>query len=531
MKRLVIATVLLFAATVLVTFVYFRHLNRSVNNANLVLRSIPNDASVIFEFSNDRDFYEIFAGNKLFGSLIGQQKQDELLELKKLLLQNQLLQKLFTNRDIFISLLPQKGNTLDFLLTASVNKDFQEDVLEQLTKQSQNGILVTAISIAGKPGYQVYLNDLKKRFYLISKDDFSISGSFSKEVIEACARFDYRKEKLALVLLPDQQRSNSLANLYINYRALNTISGQLFQAKNPDIFRTFREMPASAALSLDYKSDALIFNGITQTQANLPPGYLDVFEDQQPVINRLKEIFPSTTAYFTNFSLSDPVKFENRLASNQLKSSFAAEQENILKKVKNETGIRLQKEFSHLLGNEFAIISTQYREKIGIVQIKDGLKALALITNLSKMTSESTGQLNYEKLPQILLGDAFSNFKRPFFRVIDNYLILTNSESELASYNDSYINRKFLPKTDGFNDFNNLMAEKSNIAFVVRFKNAASLFKQDMRPSFYDDFSKTEPGWKNFYGASWQLSVSEKNYYTNFCVRLNTDTTIKNLPF
>ena len=531
MKRLIIVTLLLFAATVLVTLVYFSHLNRSGQSADPALRRIPNNASIIFEFSNDKDFYDIFAGNKLFSALIGQDKQDELFALRKLLLQNPQLGKYFSNEDIYISLLPQKGNTIDFLFTASVSKEFQDEFLEQFAKKNPKGMLITPTSFSGKPGYQIYLSDLKRRFYLINKDDLSLSGSFSKDVIESYAKYDYRKEKDSLVLLPEQQRINSLANVYVNYRALNVLAEQLFSGKNPEFFKTFREMPAAAALSIDYKSDALLFNGTSQVQTNQPNSYLNVLDDQQPIINSLKEIFPSTTAYFTNIALSNPAKFENRLSAALQLSGFAAESSSILKKIKMQTGLRLQKEFAPLLGNEFAVVTTQYREKFGIIQITDGVKLLALLTNISKMNSDNSGQFNFEKIPQILFGDAFALFKRPYFRVIDNYLIITNSESELASYYDIYFNRKFLPKTEGYNNFNNLLAQRSNLSFFVRIKNTIQLFKQDMRPSFFNDFSNSDPGWKNFYGASWQMSVSEKTYYTNFCLGLPRDTTTEKAVF
>jgi len=531
MKRLIIATVLLVAATALVTVVYFRHLNISGKHANLALRTIPNDAYLIFEFNNDKDFYDIFATDKLFPNVLGEDKEEELVALRKLFLQNQLLQKYFAYQDIFVSFHPQKDNTIDFLLTASVTQEFGEEVLDQLAKQQKNGMVVTPINLGGKTVYEVYLSTIKKRFYLVNKEDHTLSGSFSKELIENCAKYDYRKEKESFVLLPDQQRSTSLANLYVNYQAFNPLAEQLFQNKNFDIFRSFRQFPAFAALSLNFRTDALLFNGLSQPETRGADNYLDLFSDQQPVLNRLKEIYPSTTAWFTNFAVSDPSKFESRLADLQSKSNFYDEKTQILAKVKKETGVRILKEFSHLLGNEFAIVTTHYHEKIGIIQITDGLRLLPFLTNISKMNSDNSGQFSYEKLPQIFLGEPFSLFKRPYFRLIDNYLILANSASELASYNDMYTNRKFLPKTDGYNDFNNLVAERCNIAFFIQFKNALQLFKQTMKPTVYQDVSKSDPGWKNFYGASWQLSAADKNYYTNFCMRLNSDTSTTKTPF
>jgi hypothetical protein len=283
-------------------------------------------------------------------------------------------------------------------------------------------------------------------------------------------------------------------------------------------------LPAFGALSLNYKSDALMFNGTTQLQDNPTDSYLKLFSNQQPVINRLKNIFPSTTAYSTNFAISDPVRFEADLAARHDQIDFKAEKATVIDKVKAGTGIRLEKEFTPLLSNEFAIITTRYHEKIAIIEVKDGSRMRTLLINLSTMNTDNTGQLNYEKLPQILLGDAFNIFKRPYFKVMDNYLVLTNSMSELTSYDDSYTNRKFLNKTEGYNQFDALLAERTNISFFIQFKNTQQLFKQDMKQAFQNAFENNTPGWKNFYGATWQFTSSDKNFYTNFCMRLSTDT-------
>lgn len=531
MKRHILITLILLTATVLVTVIYFKNLNTTTQHTSQILSTIPNNASLIFEFNNEKGFYDIFADNKLFINLIGEEKLAELAALKKILLQNPSVEPYLTGQNLFISLHPQKGNDIDFLLTTSVPKGVEPDFFEQISKQKRSGIVINTINIEGKPGYTFYLNDLKKRFYLVANEEHTLSGSFSKELIEACAKYDYKKEKQAFVLLSDRQSSNSLANLYVNYKALSPLFEQLFGNKNTDVFKSFRQLPAFAALSLNYKGDALMFNGTTQTHETPEGNYLNLFRNQEPVVNHLKSIFPSTTAYSTNFSVSDPVKFESDLYDLQMKGDFKIERSAVINKIKTETGLNPEKEFIRLLSNEFAIVTTRYREKIAIVQVKDGTKMRTLLVNLSKMNTDDTGQFNYEKLPQLFLGDAFSIFKKPYFKVMDNYLVLTNSISELASYDDSYNNRKFLNKTEGYNQFDALLAERSNVSFFIHFKNALPLFKNDLKPAFYNTFETDGPGWKNFYAAAWQFTSSDKNYYTNFCMRLSNDTTTKSRSF
>ena len=194
--------------------------------------------------------------------------------------------------------------------------------------------------------------------------------------------------------------------------------------------------------------------------------------------------------------------------------------------IKTETGINLQPAFRQLLGNEFAVVTTKYIEKFAIISVIDGSKLSLLLSGISKATSGNAGIFNYDQLPLFLLGDAFSNFKRPYFLIVDNYLVLANSPGELASYYDIYINRKFLTKNDNYNEFDNLLTEQSNVSFVFNFKNSMPILKRDMYPDIYDNIQKNEPGWKNFYALSCQLTAADKNFYTNLCIQLNSDSTL-----
>lgn len=524
MKRLIITTILLTIAAIAMTLVYFKNLKTTGEHTSLVMQTIPDDASLIFQFNNDKGFYDIFTGSKLMAAVAGEDKIAGFNALHHLVLQDPLFREYFDGENIYLSLHPQKGNDADLLITTSFKKGFDPDVFEQLAKHPQKGMVVNTIKLGGKPGYTIYLNDLKKRFYLIVKDDNTISGSFSKDLADECAQYKGKKDEKAFVQLSDQQNSNSLANLYINYKKLSPLFEQVFLNKNPDIFKSFRQLPALAALTINYKSDAFMFTGYTYLQDDSLNAYLSLFIGQQPVINHLKDIFPSTTAYCMNLAVSDPQKFEKALAVLETRNDHKNEKKALLDKVKAETGVNILPEFNRALGNEFAVVTTRYQEKIAIIQLKDGSNLLPVMLNISSKISDDSGQLNYEKLPSILLGDAFNIFKRPYFRIIDNYLILTNSESEMASYRDSYLNHKFLSKMEEYNQFDGLLSERSNVAFLVQFKNARQTFKQDMKPGFYDDMENRDPGWKDFYAASYQFTASDKNYYTNFCMRLQNDT-------
>ncbi|CAN5281930.1 hypothetical protein BH09BAC6_BH09BAC6_23000 [soil metagenome] len=524
MRKHVIITILLLIATALITTIYFKNLSPPGTRTGKILSTIPNNAALIFEYNNEKGFYEIFNNNKVLPAIIGQRQMDELDILRKILLLNPLLEPFFSGQNIFVSFHPSKARGVELLLTASATNNFEPAALEELAKQSNSGLVATPLLIAGKQGYTLYIGALKKRFYIINTQQNIFSGSFSKELIGESSAFKSQRDKEDFVLLPQQQNINSLANLYVNYNQLSALLQQIFQNKSTDIFKSFSFLPALAALSLNYKNDALMFNGLSYIQTNKLPGYLNLFTGQKPVTNRLKEIFPSTTAYCMSFAVSDPLKFEDDLSKWHIKTGLETEKGRLFKKIKAETGISLKAEFRTLLANEFAVVTTRYHEKIAIIAVKDGSKLRPFMMNVSKAVNDNMGEFNYDKLPFFLLGDEFSFFKHPFYLIADNYLILANSARELTSYYDAYINRKFLSKTGPYNEFNELLSDRCNVSFFINFKNAGPILKNDVKASESEAIDNNEPGWKNFYAASYQLTAADNNFYTNLCMRLNTDT-------
>jgi len=529
MRKHIIITLILLIVTAYVTVVYFKNLNPPGTHTSRVMSAIPDNASIIFEFNNDTSFYDIFKNSKLFTAFTGKQTLGELDTLRQQLLQNSFLAKYFDGQNIYISLHPSANHTLSLLLTVSAAKGFGPMVINQLAKQPNTGLVITPLMSAGKKGYNIYISALKKRFYVIYKEENTLSGSFSKETADLSAAYKSKKNESTFVLLPEQQNANSLANIYVNYNQLNPLADALFANKNSDIFKSFRLLPGLAALTLNYRTDALMFNGATSVLLNKPSSYLNLFTNQRPVINHLKDIFPSTTAYSTNFSVSDPSKFGSDLSAWYTKAGLKNEKDKVFNKIKAETGSNLQNDFTKLLGNEFAIVTTKYFEKLAIISVKNGSRLNLLLANISKTVTDNSGQFSYDKIPFFLLGDAFAVFKHPNYLIIDNYLILANSPGELKSYYDSYINRKFLSKNDQYTQFDNLLAAQSNVSFMLIFKNAEPVFKRDLNPAFYNYLETNKPGWRDFYGVAWQFSSADKNFYTNFSIRLSNDSlTVKN---
>ncbi|WP_448699698.1 hypothetical protein ACFGVR_21665 [Mucilaginibacter sp. AW1-3] len=528
MRRLIIITAILLIITALITVAYFKNVRLPGQQSGRVMSAIPADAALVFEYKNDRDFYELLGKDSLLTALIGQQRADELTELKTSVLQSPDLKAFFEGESIFISIHPQK-DSVAFLITTSGNKPL-DGAFERFGTLRTDDMDIVSTTFAGKQGLVVNLKKIGKKLYMVNQGENIYSTGFSKQLVEASALYHAQKHEDVFVQMTDQQNANSIANLYVNYLALEPLFDGLFKNKNNDLFRSFRQLPAVASLNLNYKSDALMFNGTSHIRSVDPNSYLSLFRYQQPTINELKDIFPATTAYSVNFAVSDPIKFENNLFQWQQQNGVNVEKKAVFDRIKRETAVDLTKEFMNDLGNEFAIITTRYQEKLAIIKLKNGLQLRPFMVNISTMATEDAGQFNYDKLPLFLLGDAFSIFRRPYFIIVDNYLILCGSQTGLLEYYRNYTNGNLLSHNDEYRRFDNLQAEKSNVSFFIQFKNAQELLRSELEPNYAEAFEKKNTGWNKYYAASYQFTTADKDFYTNFYMRLNLPDTAKVNP-
>lgn len=522
MKTLIALTVILVAAATLVTFVYFKSLQVPGRNTAKIIESIPADAGLVFRFSNDGSFDDVYSNSSLFASLISPEQLLELKALHNWVLQSKALKPLFTDQDIYIS--AHHGGELLFTFESNTALSIAE--LKHSTQVLSANLKVEFLKLGKLEGFTINLPQTARPFYVINRGDHLYSGSFSAALIKDLSR-SKPTENHSFAPVSDQQQTHALANLYINYTQLQPLFDTWFKQKNTEVLKPLRLLPGTAALTLNYKRDALLFSGYTNLQSNLPAGYLTLFKSQQPYLNRLKDIFPALTAFSTCFAVSNPHQFLNDLTAWQNKAGLRDDRTALMNQIKTETGIALTKEFESQLGNEFGLITNRFDEKMAVIQLRNGSQLQPVLANISTMNADNSGKFNYPRLPFYLLGDAFTVFRQPYFRIVDNYLLLANTQTALINYLQNYNRQQFLSKQSRYNEFDDLLTERCNVEFFISFKNAAYLLKRDLQPSIYETVHPNLVDSTTFYAGALQLSGYHKQFFTNICMQLNKPDFIK----
>ena len=514
MNKIILTTVVLTAAVFTVAYLYFSNISAGSRNNDRAVSAIPEDAAIIFEFKNDKSIYEIFGDYPVFDAIIGESKQEEIEALNSALLNSGQFFQVTQGKNIYLSFHPQQ-DSVAFLWTMPLPGDFDaSDALETL-KEDQ-GITYSQASSAGNTYSAIHIKSINRTFYFqINEQVFS--GSFSKAIFENSISAKTPKLSEALVeevTKANKQNQNTPATVFINFRSSIPFIAKFFKGKLNGSFSLLNHFSAVATLSMNFKSDALMFNGITIPDTNRL-NYINLFLNQKAVKSTIKRIAPGNTSNFISYGVSDYDVFHkdlkkllnNRKELDKLNAGLAA--------IRDESGINTDRDIKKYWGQEFMTFQLSTQERFGIIQLTNGRQIQFFMEPLSSEYSTDIRHMNYPGLFYYYFGDAFQQFNKPFYTIVENYMILSNSPGSLRRYLDRY-SRDMLTDDERFVDFDQYVTDRSNISVFVHNKNSKSNYSSHLKPAYAKSFNSPAFGLKDFYGYSYQWTSENDHFFTNF---------------
>ena len=515
MKTIIGIAAVLLIAVVSVAYLYFSNLNVKSRSNNQILSEIPSDASVIFQHENDQSLYDIFNDYTIFDTLAGAQKKEEIHWLTDFILSNTALKPLTSGQKVFLSFHPSKSDSVHFLWSMQLKETLNEEEIRSiLAKDSSN-----QIAKFKEAGQNIFLikNKILNRAFYIAMDKGIARGSFNKDIL--FRSLDRKSEKIDpefinIINEGIRKDENALANLFINYKKQGLLR-PFFRKDLSGNFEIFKVFSGYSSLTMNYKSDALMFNGLTNI-SEINNTYLNLFLSQAPVKNTIKRILPYNTSNSVVYGLSKYWTFHDELSS-----LFKARKEldtlnKQLELITTETGVNPDRDIKKLWGNELSAMQLSTFENLVIIKVTNGTQMQFFLDPLSSSYSEPIKKINYSNLFYYYWGDPLKKYPKPFYMITDNLLILSNSPGTLQRYLKDYNSERFLLKTEAFTQFDQLVGDQSNISFILHMNNSASLLKNLLKPNYAQNFGINNHGLKDLYALSYQLASNKDHFFTNF---------------
>ena len=487
---------------------------------------VPKDAIYIIETGDPVKNWHKFSESKPWQYLKEQRKMEEINQkahkLDSVLQANKTLLDLLGRRNLIIAACMTRKSDYDFLFIVDIQKTSK---LESLKSQLENlfkanNFRVTKRNFKGEQIQELYDPLDRSTLYLAIIENHLICSYTGLLVEKSIMEKDDPIIGRDLYFLDVEQKvpDGGLCKIYINYRNLDGYLTLFTGVPDPDIQNIYRPL-AYTGLRFKVSDNMLSLKGYTSLNDFTENSYLPALlrSGSHPVT--VQKVLSNRTAFYVDMGFDDPVKFINNVEDvlQKDKEAYDAFKKNwdlIEKKLK----IDIRENFLSWMSGEVAFaqytlgLLDRQNEFVAVIKMKnkkDAVKNLNIIEeSIRKHTPVKFKTIEYEGYEihflemkgffRLLFGKMFDKLNKPYYTIIEDYAVFSNSTATLLSMIEDYRLGQTLEKDKDFNQF------------MKEFNNRSTVFA-------YTNMRKFFPLIRNFVSASsWQNLQEDQNFVLCF---------------
>lgn len=407
---------------------------------------------------------------------------DSLISSKRVLL------KLLGSRKILISAHPYDSR-YDFLYVIDLKKFSKfRDINKYLQKILGEDFKLTQRNYKGLEIFELY--DVKSRemyYFSLVKNQLI----FSRKDIILEASIDQMDDliigrDLNYIEVSKKVSGKGLFTIYINYKYFNDYIKNLLGKTNEFISSISRSLYYSG-ISFDINEEALIrLTGFTTVNDTISSYFLAILNSGKGSQSIL-DVIPKRTASYICIGFNDMITFYENL-ENSMGEEFLAGYQSAIQKIEKRLKINIQENFFKWIDDEIALVQTQpsnlgkKNEFAVVFKAKSrniAEKNLDYITEQVKKktpvkfkeTNYQEYKINYLHIPgffKLILGNILSKLEKPYFTIIDKYVIFSNHPQTLKSIIDDYKSGSTLANSVEFYNFSKNFSNKSSVFLYIQ---------------------------------------------------------------
>lgn len=423
---------------------------------------------------------------------------------------NHKLFEFFDGRSLFISIhmVSQKDYGIFYVL------DLKRIAKLKLLKTYLNTLLDEGYTLSKRNYHdheilEIYDRSSKETMYMAFVKN-QLIASYTHNLVEAAIdqyKEPYLGRNLNFLEINKKVGYEDLFRLYLQYDFLDDYYKR-FSNKPADWIKNASENFLFSGFSFDLDGNsAITANGFTNIGFD-NENYLEALQKSGTAKRTIPKIAPKRTALYISYGFDGFAKFYENFETVQ-KENNTVQFENYragIEKVEKFLKIDVKENFVNWIGDEIALLQIKS-------DLSKGENDLALVLKVNDINSAKTNldfvlkqikkktpvkfkavnyndhNINFLSIKgffKILLGKRFENFDKPYFTMIDDYVVFSNNPNTLKSMIDGYLIEETLSTSGDFIDFNK------------KFDSESSLFAYSNIPVLYDNmYVLADRGTKN----------------------------------
>lgn len=287
-------------------------------------------------------------------------------------------------------------------------------------------------------------------------------------------------------LLPADDGANSIGKLYFNYEKLPELMRAYTDSENESAYK-LSESLISTNLDLRIDENLLTAKGYTYLNDSVE-SYVRTLEVSGKGPTEFFEIAPQRTAFTLALGFDSFSGFFSKFQENIRKDvKEYQEYRDNMSTVENYLKIDLQKQLIEWIGEEVAILELQSSglgkdtEMAVILKANNIGKAKKDLDDIERQVRKRTpvkfksidhrgypiNYLGMKGVFKIILGKFFARYDKPYYTIINNFVVFSNHPQTLESMIDDYLDKKTLDRTDEFRTFRKRFEDYGSVYVYV----------------------------------------------------------------
>ncbi len=344
---------------------------------------------------------------------------------------------------------------------------------------------VTKRNYQGSTIYEKLDLSSKETFYFALEDNFLV-GSFTHSIIEQAID---EKQKATLprsfefLDVHKKVIGDGLVRLYVNYAS---IFSYLEQLGIEDLASISERMPLLfSGLYFDIQENSLLLKGYSNYNDSLS-SYLKLFRTTGSGPMDISTVAPASTSMYMSIGFDSFDEFYTELADQLLTDEVAKEDFDLYtSRTEKFLNISLKEDVAAWIDDELALIQFENEgtsETAFILKGKNADLTREKMTFLSRQIKRKTPvrfkeveyqgyKINYmavKGLFSLVFGKLFEKFDRPYYTIIDEYVVFASSPKSLRTIIDAQISKQTLDHEDSYQQFVDEIGQNHSLALYLQ---------------------------------------------------------------
>lgn len=514
MKKIAIIIGLLLIAIVAMAYLYFSRLNADRNTSDIGLHAATLSSGLIFSFQNEKGITDILKEQPLFHEILGTEKYKQLTAIKKHLLTLPMISQETENQYVYIAFVPDKKQEIEFICFTQLHNSTNTPQILEAIKASRTLVETTAkmnkLTLADST--ICYLT-IKDNLVALSSSQEQITRFLTKKAKDTADEFaDY-------INTSNRINKNSLAQLYIDFNKVPLLLKNVVAGKLNGELSVLNNQNAFAVLTYNYSKDKLLLTGTTIAQE--PNSYYNLFSELNSVKTSIQNMLPENTSSYTIYAIDDYHSWRKNLSKWMDSKKDHKNTNQLIQDINTKYHLNLDEIFPKYFKNQMITFQLSTTEKIGAINLSNGDKLAQFLIDLSSNYNDDIKVLKEDEILYAYFGQPFEGFKKPFYIIVDNYMVFANNASTLQAFLNNYDNNRLLINTPNYINASNQLPANSTISFYVDHSNSSELFRKNIFLPYYKH-TKSDEGLKKYDSFTYQLSADNGKFQTYILLNKQT---------